>query len=322
MGETISIAVPRKGRPLESVFDRLARRLDVTDVADDVISTLRHEKAVTKGTVEASSGDVYHRLATYSTVDDPQAPEYTLVRDNRAGMPRRIVFDSVTIPIDGHGVDGVPAGTSVRLVGREEPFRALRTHDFALGFDSADLVLEEVVELRPDPLDRIADINARIDPSDTDVRVVTGLGDTVYHTLMATPDVAPSTPSSVPASQSATAVDRSFLGDYEGPLCIAPRYERLVQAVLGTETLDGIDFRYPSEELEEEAAIADAGVGVYLTVTGSTAREYGLVLGEQLFPSETVLMENTAEVSATVAAVRSLLATPETETELVVGSAE
>ncbi|MCU4742182.1 hypothetical protein [Natronoglomus mannanivorans] len=314
MGETISIAVPRKGRPLESVFDRLARRLDVTDVADDVISTLRHEKAVTKGTVEAARGDVYHRLATYSNVDDPQAPEYTLVRDDRAGKPRRIVFDSVTIPIDESNGDGVPAGTSIRLVGREEPFRALRTHDFALGFDSADLVLEEVVELRPEPLDRIADINARIDPSDTDVEVVTGLGDTVYHTLMVAPDVAPSGVSS--------AVDRSFLTDYEGPLCIAPRYERLVQAVLGTETLEGIDFRYPSAELEEEAAIADAGAGVYLTVTGSTAREHGLVLGEQLFPSETVLMENTAEVSSTVAAVRSLLATPETETELVVGSAE
>ena len=28
---------------------------------------------------------------------------------------------------------------------------------------------------------------------------------------------------------------------------------------------------------------------------GSTARDHGLVIGEQLFPSETVLMRNTAE---------------------------
>jgi hypothetical protein len=36
-------------------------------------------------------------------------------------------------------------------------------------------------------------------------------------------------------------------------------------------------------------------MGVYLTVTGSTARDHGLVLGEHLFPSETVVMRNTAE---------------------------
>ncbi|WP_255190805.1 hypothetical protein [Natronobeatus ordinarius] len=306
MGETIPIAVPRKGRPLESVLDRLARRLDVTDLADDVISTLRHEKAVTKGALEADTADVYHRLAAYSTVEEPMGPEYTLVRDDRDGKPRRIVFDSVTIPLDD--VDGVPDGSAIQLVGREEPFRALRTHEFALGFDSADLVLEEVVTLRPEPLGRIEDVNARIDPADTDVRVVTGLGDTVYHTLMATPEVAP--PSE--------AIDRAFLETYTGSLCIAPRYERLVQAVLGTQVLDGVTFQYPSADLEEEAAIADAGVGVYLTVTGSTAREHGLVLGDRLFPSETVLMENTAEHDETVEAVRSLLTAPRAETALAI----
>ncbi|AHF99417.1 hypothetical protein HALLA_11635 [Halostagnicola larsenii XH-48] len=306
MGETIPIAIPRKGRPLESVLDRLANRLGIGDLADDISSTLRHEKALTKGSL-SSDHDVYHRLATYSTVENPTEPEYTLFRDDRAGKPRRIVFDSVTIPLEG--VESVPDGTSIQLVGREEPFRALRTHEFALGFDSADLVLEEVVELRPEPLQRIADVNARIDPTDTDVRVVTGLGDTVYHTLMATPDATPPSES----------VDREFLEKYAGPLCIVPRYERLVQAVLGTDILDGIDFVYPDSTVEEEAAIADTGAGVYLTVTGSTAREHGLLLGEQLFPSETVLMENTAETDATVDAVRSLLADGETETELAIG---
>ncbi|WP_293029072.1 hypothetical protein [Natronococcus sp.] len=301
MGETIPIAVPRKGRPLECVLDRIATRLDVPALADDVTSTLRHEKALTKGRLDAEA-DVYHRLATYSAVDDPTQPEYTLLRDDRAGKPRRIVFDSVTIPLE----DG--SGTEIQLVGREEPFRALRTHEFALGFDSADLVLEEVVELRPEPLNRIADVNARINPVDTDVRVVTGLGDTVYHTLMATPETAPQQ----------AAIDRDFLEGYEGPLCIEPRYERLVQAVLGTRTLDGVDFRYPTEGREEEAAIADAGLGVYLTVTGSTAREHGLVLGEQLFPSETVLLENGSEVTDAVATVRSALANGAAETELAV----
>lgn len=310
MGETIPIAVPRKGRPLESVLDRIARRLDVADLADEITSTLRHEKAITKGTLEPEERSVYHRLADYSSVDHPAAPEYTLLRDDRAGKPRRIVFDSVTIPLEGaDGVDGiedVPDGAAIQLVGREEPFRALRTHEFALGFDSADLVLEEVVELRPEPLERIADVNARIDPVDTDVRVVTGLGDTVYHTLMATPEVAPGT----------DPLDRRFLEAYEGPLCIEPRYERLVRAVLGTRTLEGVDFHYPEDGREEEAAIADTGIGVYLTVTGSTARDHGLLLGEQLFPSETVLLENASERSPTVDAVRALFDGADLETEL------
>ncbi|MFP8891581.1 hypothetical protein ACLI4U_17695 [Natrialbaceae archaeon A-CW2] len=314
MGERIPIAVPRKGRPLESVLDCLARRLGVTDLADDVSSTLRHEKAITKGTVEPETSDLYHRLATYSNTDEPAAPEYTLVRDDRAGKPRRIVFDSVSIPLDevepddGQLLETFPSGSDLVLVGREEPFRALRTHEFALGFDSADLVLEEVVELRPDPIGKIADINARINPTDTDVQVVTGLGDTVYHTLMATPERAPTN----------DPIDRSFIEAYEGSLCITPRYERLVQAVLGTGALEGIDFEYPPADIDEEQAIADAGVGVYLTVTGSTARDHGLVLGEQLFPSETVLMENAAEVTPESDAIKTLLGGLETETALTV----
>ncbi|ELZ10426.1 hypothetical protein [Natrialba aegyptia] len=298
MGETIPIAVPRKGRPLESVLDRLASRLDIADLADEISSTLRHEKALTKGTLDPAEENVYHRLADYSAVDDPTEPEYTLVRDTRAGKPRRIVFDSVTIPLDdAAGLDVPTDDTAIQLVGREEPFRSLRTHEFALGFDSADLVLEEVVELRPEPLDRIADVNARIDPADTDVQVVTGLGDTVYHTLMASPEAVPS----------ATSLDRNFLAEYDGPLCIEPRYERLVRAVLGTSALEDVEFRYPADGREEEAAIADTGVGVYLTVTGSTAREHGLLLGEQLFPSETVLLESTPEVTTAVRDVRALL---------------
>lgn len=125
---------------------------------------------------------------------------------------------------------------------------------------------------------------------------------------MATPETAPSN----------AGIDREFLRGYEGPLCIEPRYERLVRAVLGTEALEDVTFRYPTEGREEEAAIAEAGLGVYLTVTGSTAREHGLVLGEQLFPSETVLLENGSEVTEEVAAVRSLIANGTQETELAV----
>ncbi|WP_277552574.1 hypothetical protein [Halobaculum limi] len=284
MTRPASIAVPRKGRPLEAALERLAAvgGEDAARMADDVSSTLRYEKAVTKGTDSDERG-VYDRLAEYS---DPEGrgPEYTLMRDDREGHPRRVVFDSALLEVDGR---------EVRLVGREEPFRALRTHEFALGFDSADLVLEEVVGLAPEGLSDLSDVNARIDPRDTDVRVATGLGDTVRHTLMAKPEALPA----------GADLDRSFIDAYEGPLCISPRYERLVEAVLGTEALDGVEFVYPDPGQEEEAAIAETGVGVYLTVTGGTARDHGLVLGEDLFPSETVLMENEAEATK---ATRSL----------------
>ncbi|MFC7070288.1 hypothetical protein [Halobaculum lipolyticum] len=284
MSRPVSVAVPRKGRPLEATLERFAAVAgdDAAALADDVSSTLRYEKALTKGKQSDDRG-VYDRLAAYS---DPTGagPEYTLMRDDREGHPRRIVFDSAPLTVDD---------IDVRLVGREEPFRALRTHDVALGFDSADLVLEEVVGLEPEGVRDLSDVNARIDPRDTDVRVATGLGDTVRHTLMATPDAVPED----------DALDRAFVADYEGPLCISPRYERLVEAVLGTDALDGVEFVYPDAGQEEEAAIADTGVGVYLTVTGGTARDHGLVLGEDLFPSETVLMENEAEATK---ATRSL----------------
>jgi hypothetical protein len=284
---TVRVAVPRKGRPLESVLEKLAESVPFEETADDIISTLRYEKAITKDNQQADS-DVYERLAQYSDLSDPTQPEYTLLRDDRDGMPRRVVFDSVT----------VPAGeTDVQLVGREEPFRALRTHEFALGFDSADLVLEEVVQLSDDPIDGLDAANDRIDPLDTDVRIIDGLGDTVHHTLLATPEL---------LEGSKSDLDRSFVEAYEGPFCISPRYERLVEAVLGTSALDGIDFTYPEEGIEEEASIAQTGIGVYLTVTGSTARDNGLVLGEQLFPSETVLLENTSEVDENTRLVASL----------------
>jgi len=274
----LPVAVPRKGRPLEAVLDRLAAAggTDTLEsLADRVSSTLRYEKAVTKGGVEADAGP-YQRLTDYSDPDDPREPEFTLLRDDRDGKPRRIVFDAVTVSV---------GDVELRLVGREEPFRALRTHEFTLGFDSADLVLEEVVGIRPSGLRNLVDVNDRIDPVDTDVRVVTGLGDTVYHTLMGRPSVL------APGER----LDRAFLEAYDGPLCISPRYERLVTAVVGTAALDDVSFVYPPATRTEEAAIADAGLGVYLTVTGSTARDHGLVIGEQLFPSETVLMRNTAE---------------------------
>lgn len=296
MTETVRVAVPRKGRPLEAVLERVADVTGDDALADEIASTLRYEKAVTKGDAEADH-HVYDRLATYSDISDPRAPEYTLLRDDRAGMPRRVVFDSVTVRLDG---------VDVQFVGREEPFRALRTHSFALGFDSADLVLEEVVTLRPDGVESIGAVNDRIDPRETDVRVVSGLGDTVYHTLLAKPEVlAPGVD-----------LDRSFVRDYAGPMCISPRYERLVRAVLGTDALDGVTFRYPDESREEEAAIADAGVGVYLTMTGSTAREYGLVIGAHLFPSETVLMENPPEADAAANRIKELLCSSDRETAL------
>ncbi|MFB6150975.1 MAG: hypothetical protein ABEJ40_04135 [Haloarculaceae archaeon] len=297
---TVSVAVPRKGRPLEAVLDRMARTTGFEPLADEVISTLRYEKAVAKSDQEAT-GDVYDRLASYSDLDAPEAPEYTLVRDDREGMPRRIVLDSVTVPV----TDDV----DVRLVGREEPFRALRKHEVALGFDSADLVLEEVVQLRDEPLGGLDEVNDRIDPRDTDVRLASGLGDTVWHSLLAT--------------REATAdwdgdLDRAFVADYAGELCISPRYERLVEAVLGTDALDGVEFVYPDDGQTEEAAIADAGVGVYLTVTGSTARDHGLAVGERLFPSETVLLENTSERSEETETVKRALAAEEPETRLAV----
>ncbi|WP_415382110.1 hypothetical protein [Halosimplex sp. TS25] len=296
---TVSVAVPRKGRPLEAVLDRLADEAGVAGLADDVISTLRYEKAVTKGE-QSATGDVYDRLATYSDDGDPHAPEYTLVRDDRQGMPRRIVFDSVAVPVDDD--------LTLRLVGREEPFRALRKHEMPLGFDSADLFLEEVVELREEPLAELGDVNERVDPRDTDVRLVAGLGDTVWHSLLARPEVA--------GAQEAD-LTREFVDGYEGELCISPRYERLVEGVLGTGATENVDFCYPKDGEEEEAAIAETGIGVYLTVSGSTARDHGLEVGEHLFPSETVLLRSEPEVTDAVDRVADLLVTAETGTRLV-----
>jgi len=331
MTETVRVAVPRKGRPLEAVLERFAAVAGVGDLADDVSSTLRYEKAITKGTVTPDR-DVYERLTAYSDLTDPTRPEYTLLRDDREGKPRRIVFDSVTVHVDGaeprsagkYGAEPRSAGNygtgsrsaggrastddgvTVELIGREEPFRALRTHEFGLGFDSADLVLEEVVTLGETGVESIADVNARIDPRETDVRVVSGLGDTVYHTLLATPEILP------PGAD----LDRSFVADYEGPLCISPRYERLVRAVLGTDALDDVEFVYPDPGAEEEAAIADAGLGVYLTMTGSTARDHGLVVGDDLFPSETVLMENAAEAGTAAERLQAALTGADLETAI------
>ncbi|GAB7095146.1 hypothetical protein JCM30237_22990 [Halolamina litorea] len=292
MTEPVPVAVPRKGRPLEAVLERVATVADSEDAeatVDQVTSVLRYEKAITKGNQTAEKGS-YERLAEYSSPVEPSGPEFTLMRDDREGKPRRIVFDSLTIDLGG-----VP----VHLVGREEPFRALRTHEFALGFDAADLVLEEVVSLGPEGVGDLAAVNERIDPAESDVRVVTGLGDTVYHTLLAEPDTLPA----------GTDLNREYLAEYEGPLCISPRYERLVEAVLGMDAVENVEFAYPENGQEEEAAIAEAGLGVYLTVTGGTAREYGLVLGEQLFPSETVLLENTVEVAdeERIESVRSII---------------
>ncbi|WP_330632033.1 hypothetical protein [Halocatena halophila] len=288
---TIRVAVPRKGRPLYAVLRRLRETRTDWSVAERIIETLDREKAITKGT-SASDRSVYDRLAAHSNATDPTAPEYTLCRDARDGLPRRIVFDSVTIPMDGF---------DLQLIGREEPFRALRKHEFALGFDSADLVLEEVVTLDAEPLRDVNAINGRIDPHDTDVRVVNGLGDTVYHTLLGTTETV--------GAQTPT---RSFVEKYDGSLCIDPRYERLVRAVLGTTATQSVEFCYPDHGLDEERAIANTGLGVYLTVSGSTARENGLTIGEQLFPSETVLLENGSERTSRHESAVELFASSET----------
>jgi len=294
---TVRVAVPRKGRPLEAVLERLASATGTADLADEIISTLQYEKAITKGN-QTATADVYERLADYSDIGEHDAPEYSLLRDDRQGMPRRIVFDSVTVSV---------GDIDIQLIGREEPFRALRKHEFALGFDSADLVLEEVVGLQPDPLRSLAEVNERIDPLDTDVRVVSGLGDTVWHTLLATPET---------IDQLEVDLTRSFIEAYEGEICISPRYERLVEAVLGTRAIEDVSFTYPEPGATEEAAISETGIGVYLTVTGSTAHDHGLELGEQLFPSETVLLENTAERSEAVEDATDVIVGADLETEL------
>ncbi|SNR32584.1 hypothetical protein [Halorubrum vacuolatum] len=301
MTDPVPIAVPRKGRPLEAVLERIAaagQHEALDRLADRVSNTLRYEKAITKGRLAGDSGP-YQRLAEYSEPGEPNEPEFTLMRDDRKGKPRRIVFDSATVDL---------GGVKLKLVGREEPFRALRTHEFALGFDSADLVLEEVVGIESTGIDDLAAVNDRIDPLDTDVRVVSGLGDTVYHTLMARPEVLP------PGAE----LDRAFVAEYRGKLCISPRYERLVNAILGTDALAGIEFVYPSGDEPEEAAIARVDLGVYLTVTGSTAREHGLVVGEHLFPSETVLMSNVAEDTPAVETVRELLVSERRNSKITV----
>jgi hypothetical protein len=295
--EPIRVAVPRKGRPLEAVLERVARS-GWEETADGIVSTLRYEKAVTKGNREAEE-DVYDRLASYSDLSKPTAPEFTLMRDSRDGMPRRLVFDSVTLTLGDQ---------EIQLVGREAPLRSLRKHEFALGFTGADLVLEEIVSLSDEPLTGLAEVNERISPADTDVRLVTGLGDTVHHTLMATPELLESRDGDL---------DRSFVAGYTGDLCISPRYERLVEAILGSRALEGVEFAYPDNGQEEEAAIAETGIGVYITVTGSTAREHGLLVGEKLFPSETVLLSNVSEMDPrSEAVVDALLSETQGVTEI------
>lgn len=109
---------------------------------------------------------------------------------------------------------------------------------------------------------------------------------------------------------------RAFVDAYEGPICISPRYERLVEAIFGTDITAGVEFVYPDNDAKEETSIEATGVGVYLTETGSTAREHGLILGEQLFPSETVLLENQTECDERAHRVAEALV-GEAETALV-----
>ncbi|WP_144920171.1 hypothetical protein [Halorubrum salsamenti] len=43
-----------------------------------------------------------------------------------------------------------------------------------------------------------------------------------------------------------------FVADYEGDLYISPRYEQLVEAILGMWLLKGVSFAYPDDDHEEE----------------------------------------------------------------------
>ncbi|TKX51963.1 hypothetical protein EXE44_19605, partial [Halorubrum sp. SS7] len=68
MTDPVPVAVPRKGRPLEAVLERVAAVADddrIDRLADTVSNTLRYEKAVTKGAGDADDGP-YERLAEYS----------------------------------------------------------------------------------------------------------------------------------------------------------------------------------------------------------------------------------------------------------------
>jgi Mg-chelatase subunit ChlD len=96
------------------------------------------------------------------------------------------------------------------------------------------------------------------------------------------------------------------------------RTRRETRTILGTDAMSGVEFAYTEEGRPEEAAIADSGVGVYLTMSGSTARDHGLELGERLFPSETVLMENAAETNGAAQTVIELFETADLNSELTV----
>jgi ATP phosphoribosyltransferase len=89
-----------------------------------------------------------------------------------------------------------------------------------------------------------------------------------------------------------------------------------VESVLGSSATEGLEFCYPDDGQSEEAAIAETGLGVYLTVSGSTARDHGLSVGEHLFPSETVLLKSEPEVTDAAERVTDLLVTAETGTRL------
>jgi hypothetical protein len=157
-------------------------------------------------------------------------------------MPRGVAFDS--LHVDAGEYD-------LRLVGREGPFRALRTHECALGFDSTDLVLEAVVRIEPVPLASLSSLNDRIRRTPT--------------------SGSPAAPGTTPdVVESPT---RECVADDEAPFRISPRCERLVRA--GTHAAAGLRIRHRGGRAEE-AAIASVGLGGYLTVTGSTARDHGL----------------------------------------------
>jgi len=140
--------------------------------------------------------------------------------------------------------------------------------------------------------------------SDQLKRLRPALREATENTLLATPETI-----------NGADLGRSFVRQYAGDLCITPRHERLVEAILGTRALDDIEFVYPEKETNEEAAIAETGLGVYITVTGSTAREHGLVIGADLFSSETVLLESVAETTRRTERIAELLL-EDTETAL------
>ena len=141
--EPVSVAVPRKGQSVEAMLGRFACGApeDVAAAAVDAVSTLRCEKPSRKGRRRSRPTCTNGSPATATPEHRTRPISRSSGRSGWDAPPHH--FDSLAVPFGDR---------EVRLVSRAEPFRALPKHVFALGFDSAGLVLEEVVTLTDEPL--------------------------------------------------------------------------------------------------------------------------------------------------------------------------